>query len=196
MDNRAGFGHPSAKRSPGRILMLGSRPFIVLACAAAIALPSAALAQKSQAQLDWEASQAAFLADNAKKPGWKTTADGLQYHRTSKPNPKGAQPTEASDIEVKYVGTTISDNEFDASPEGGTSTFKVEDVIKGWREGLPMMREGESWEFAIPADLGYGDRVKPRIPQGSALIFKVTLIKVLSNPAAPSAPAKAAAKKK
>ena len=176
--------------------MVVSRRFLVLSCAAAMAMPSAALAQKSSSQLDWEANQATALADNLKKPGWKATADGLQYKRASKPNPKGAQPTSASEVEVKYVGKTVSDNQFDASPDGSTSTFTLDGVIKGWAEGIPMMREGETWDFVIPAALAYGDRAKPGIPAGSALQFEVTLVKVLTNPAAapPPAAAKAAAK--
>jgi FKBP-type peptidyl-prolyl cis-trans isomerase len=175
-----------------------SRRLFVFACALTLALPSAALAQKSQSQLDWEATQATYLADNLKKPGWKATPDGLQFKRTSKPNPKGKQPTEASEVEVKYVGHTVTDNQFDASPEGETVSFGLDGVIEGWTKGIPMMREGETWSFAIPAQMGYGDRPKPGIPAGSALLFDVTLVKVLTNPAAAPPPAapKAAPKKK
>jgi FKBP-type peptidyl-prolyl cis-trans isomerase FkpA len=176
--------------------MVRLRRFFVLAGAAAIAIPAAALAQKSASQLDWEANQAAFLADNLKKPGWKATASGLQYKRASKPNPKGKMPTADSEVEVKYVGRTISDNQFDATPEGETLSFQLGDVIKGWQEGIPMMREGETWNFAIPAAIAYGDRNKTGIPPGSALQFEVTLVKVKTNPAAAAPPpaAKPAAK--
>jgi FKBP-type peptidyl-prolyl cis-trans isomerase FkpA len=171
------------------------RRLALIGLAAALALSATAvLAQKSQSQLDWEANQAAYLAENLKKPGWKATASGLQYRRSSKASPKGAQPTADSQVEVKYVGTTISDNEFDSTAEGETSSFELARVIQGWQEAIPMMREGEVWDFAIPAELGYGDRAKPGIPAGSALLFKVTLVKVLSNPATPVA-AKPAAKK-
>jgi FKBP-type peptidyl-prolyl cis-trans isomerase FkpA len=173
-----------------------SRRLIVLACAAALALPGAALAQKSQSQLDWEATQATYLADNLKKPGWKASPEGVQFKRTSKANPKGKQPTAESEVEVKYVGHTVTDNEFDASPEGETVSFGLGEVIEGWTKGIPMMREGETWSFAIPAALGYGDRPKPGIPAGSALLFDVTLVKVLSNPAAPPPPAAKPAPKK
>jgi len=177
--------------------MLVSRRLLVLACAAAVALPTAALAQKSASQLDWENTQATYLAENLKKPGWKATPDGLQFKRISKPNPKGKQPTEASEVEVKYVGHTVTDNQFDASPEGETVSFGLDGVIEGWTKGIPMMREGETWSFAIPAAMGYGDRPKPGIPAGSALLFDVTLVKVLSNPAAAAPPvAKPPAKKK
>jgi FKBP-type peptidyl-prolyl cis-trans isomerase FkpA len=177
------------------------RRLAILGLASALTFSAtAALAQKSQSQLDWEATQAAYLAENLKKPGWKATASGLQYRRSSKANPKGAQPTADSEVEVKYVGTTVSDNEFDATAEGETSSFSLGRVIAGWQEAIPMMREGEVWDFAIPAELGYGDRAKPGIPAGSALLFKVTLVKVMTNPAPPPAPvvkpaAKPAAKK-
>ncbi|MDB5451591.1 MAG: FKBP-type peptidyl-prolyl cis-trans isomerase [Caulobacteraceae bacterium] len=174
-----------------------SRRLIVLACAAALVLPGAAFAQKSQSQLDWEATQATYLTDNLKKPGWKASADGVQFKRISKPNPKGKQPTAESEVEVRYVGKTVSDNQFDASPESETTSFGLGEVIEGWTKGIPMMREGETWSFAIPAALGYGDRAKPGIPAGSALLFDVTLVKVLTNPAAAPPPAaKPAAKQK
>jgi FKBP-type peptidyl-prolyl cis-trans isomerase FkpA len=198
VDFAGNFRHPSSKIGKGKSIMVRFRLLTVVLALTALAFAPAALAQKSQSQLDWEASQAAALADNLKKPGWKATADGLQYHRASKANPKGAQPTATSEVEVKYVGKTVSDNQFDASPEGETLSFTLDGVIKGWEEGIPMMREGETWDFAIPADLAYGDRPKPGIPAGSALMFNVTLVKVHSNPAAPvvTAPAKKTVAKK
>lgn len=176
--------------------MFGSRHLVMVAIVAALALPGVAFAQRSASQQAWDDTQTAFLADNLKKPGWKAAADGLQYHRVSKANPKGKQATADSEVEVKYVGKTVTDIQFDASPEGETLSFGVSDVILGWQEGIPMMREGETWNFAIPAKLAYGDRPKPGIPAGSALLFEVTLVKVLSNPAAPvvaKAPVKAGA---
>ena len=134
--------------------------------------------------MDWETNQASFLADNLKKPGWKASASGLEYKRVSKPNPKGAMPTADSEVEVKYVGKTVADNQFDATPDGETLSFGLGEVILGWQQGIPMMREGETWDFAIPAGLAYGDRPKPGIPAGSALQFEVTLVKVKSSPAA------------
>lgn len=195
MDKRARIGEASGtfKREAS---MIGSRRQVVLALtvAAVLAPASAALAQKSQAQLDWEAQQSAYLAANLKKPGWKATASGVQYKKV-KANPKGKQPTATSEVEVKYVGRTVTDNQFDASADGETSRFELNGVIKGWAEGIQLMREGEVFEFAIPAELGYGDRPKAGIPVGSALLFNVTLVKVLTNPAAPAPAAKAPAKK-
>jgi FKBP-type peptidyl-prolyl cis-trans isomerase len=161
---------------------------LTLAGLAAAFVAGPALAQKSQSQLDWEKTQADYLAENLKKSGWKATASGVQFKRL-KANPKGKQPTAESEVEVKYVGKTVTDNQFDATEDGETSSFGLQEVIPGWTEGIPMMREGEVWSFAIPAALGYGDRPKPGIPAGSALLFDVTLVKVLTNPAAAPTPA-------
>ena len=61
---------------------------------------------------------------------------------------------------------------------GQTATFPLNGVIKGWTEGLQLMKEGATYEFYIPSDLAYGDRGNQSIPGGSTLIFKVELIKV------------------
>lgn len=132
-----------------------------------------ALAQKSQAQQDWEKTQADALAANAKKPGWKTAASGLQYHRV-KANPKGTQPGPDTSVTIAYVGKNGADNIFDQSD---SFDLKVNEMVKGMREGLQMMRAGETWDFAMPAELGYGDRSGPGRPAGSALFFHVTLLK-------------------
>lgn len=155
-----------------------TRRFAAVAALAALTLAAPAFAQKSAAQLDWEAKQAEFMAANLKEKGWKATASGLQYKRLSKARPKGAQPKADSIVTVAYEGRTVSDVVFDASPEGEPITFGFDEVIKGWGEAIPMMRVGETWEFVIPAELAYGDRSRPKIPAGSALRFKVELLDV------------------
>jgi FKBP-type peptidyl-prolyl cis-trans isomerase FkpA len=137
-------------------------------------IATGASAQKSAAQQDWEAQQAAYLAANGKKPGWKTTASGVQYHLASKAT-KGAQPKADSQVKVKYVGHTVTDVEFDASDD---TTMGVNEFVKGLREVVPMMHVGETWDFVVPAELGYGERTRPKIPVMSALIFKITLVAI------------------
>lgn len=150
------------------------RPLAVgaLAVAALAAMP--AFAQLSPAQQDWANKQKDFLAANLKKPGWKVTADGLEYHKV-KSNPKGAQPGADTPITFSYVGKTSTDTTFDSSD---SFDGKPSEMVKGMTEGLQMMRQGETWDFAMPPELGYGDRSGPGRPPGTALQFHVTLLKV------------------
>lgn len=120
----------------------------------------------------------AFLAQNAKKTGVKTTASGLQYRVITKG--KGAKPIDNSKVTVDYQGSLINGKVFDSSYKRGTpATFPVDGVIPGWTEALKMMREGATWMLYIPANLAYGEHGAGQlIPPNSVLIFKVHLISV------------------
>jgi FKBP-type peptidyl-prolyl cis-trans isomerase FklB len=94
---------------------------------------------------------------NAKKEGVKTTASGLQYKVLK--SGAGKSPKPADKVKVHYHGTLIDGSVFDSSVERGEPvTFGVNDVIAGWSEALPMMKEGDKWQLVIPPKLGYGDR--------------------------------------
>ena len=72
---------------------------------------------------------------------------------------------------------------FDSSIQRGTpATFALNQVIKGWQEGLQEMQEGGKAQLLIPSDLGYGPQGQPQagIPGGALLIFEVELKKVKS----------------
>lgn len=71
---------------------------------------------------------------------------------------EGAQPTLKSNVEVHYHGTLTDGTVFDSSVERGqTISFPLGGVIKGWQEGLQMMKEGGKATLVIPSDLAYGD---------------------------------------
>lgn len=131
-------------------------------------------------QANWEAGQAAYLAWNGTRRGWTTTDTGLQYRLVSKANAKGAQPEASDTVKVHYRGTFIDGREFDSSYSRNEPTsFPLNRVIKGWTEGVALMREGETFEFVIPADLAYGSRwMGTEIPANSALRFTVELLDV------------------
>jgi FKBP-type peptidyl-prolyl cis-trans isomerase len=132
-------------------------------------------------QADWAAMQARFLAENAKKPGWKTTPSGLQYKKLADAKAPGPKPAPGSEVTVHYEGKLIDGQVFDSSyARNEPATFPLDGVIPGWGEGVPHMREGETFEFAIPAALAYGSRATGPIPPGSALIFKVELLKAMT----------------
>ena len=119
-----------------------------------------------------------FLAENAKKPGVKTLPSGLQYEVLREGN--GRKPTATDQVECHYEGTLINGQVFDSSyRRGETATFGLNQVIKGWTEGLQLMQEGAKYRFFIPCNLAYGEQgAGQAIPPYAALIFDVELIKV------------------
>jgi FKBP-type peptidyl-prolyl cis-trans isomerase FklB len=118
-----------------------------------------------------------FLDENKGKEGIKTTATGLQYKVVKEG--KGKTPTANDKVTVNYEGKLIDGKIFDSSYERKKpETFPVTGVIKGWTEGLLLMKEGGIYELYIPSDLAYGDAGNSSIPGGSTLVFKVELIKV------------------
>ena len=118
----------------------------------------------------------------------KATASGLQYKVIKEGN--GPQPKASDTVTVDYKGTLINGTEFDSSyKRGEPATFPLNGVIKGWTEGLQLMKTGGKTQFFIPADLAYGQRqMGPDIPPNSTLIFEVEL-KSVQPPAAGSSPA-------
>lgn len=123
------------------------------------------------------AEQTKFLAENAKKEGVKTTASGLQYKVLKEGS--GKQATPDSTVTVHYTGKTIDGNIFDSSVQRGEpATFPLSQVIKGWTEGVSLMKEGSKFEFYIPAELAYANQERPGIPANSALVFEVELLSV------------------
>ena len=118
-----------------------------------------------------------FLAENAKKEGVKTLANGVQYKVIKEGT--GAIPTDTSLVKVHYEGRLINDSIFDSSyKRGEPTTFRANQVIKGWTEALCHMPAGSVWEVYIPQEQGYGEREQNIIKPFSALIFKIELIEV------------------
>jgi FKBP-type peptidyl-prolyl cis-trans isomerase FklB len=135
--------------------------------------------QKQKAAGEKNASEGAkFLEENKKKEGVKATASGLQYKAIKEGT--GPQPKETDTVTVNYRGTLINGTEFDSSyKRGQPATFPLNGVIKGWTEGLQLMKTGSKYQFVVPASLAYGDRnVGPDIAPNSTLIFEVELIGV------------------
>merc|ERR1711907_205109 len=123
-----------------------------------------------------------YLEENKKKEGVVTLPSGLQYKVLRKGS--GAHhPTVDSPCECHYEGTLIDGTEFDSSyKRGSPTTFAPNQVIKGWTEAMQLMVEGDKWEMYIPSDLAYGESGSPpKIPGGSALIFRMEIIKIKGN---------------
>ena len=121
-----------------------------------------------------------FLAANKFKEGVKTTASGLQYiviKEGSGEKPSG--PT--TKVKVHYHGTNSEGKVFDSSVDRGTpSDFGLNQVIKGWTEGVQLMNEGAKYKFFIPQELAYGAQQKGAdIKPFSTLVFEIELLEVL-----------------
>ena len=119
-----------------------------------------------------------FLAENAKKEGVKVLPSGLQYEVLREGT--GKQPSATSTVECHYEGTLIDGTKFDSSYDRNqTATFGLNQVIKGWTEGVQLMKEGAKYRFFIPYTLAYGERgAGGSIPPCAALIFIVELVAV------------------
>ena len=121
----------------------------------------------------------AFLAENAKAAGVKTTASGLQY-RVLRAG-AGATPKPTDSVRAHYEGRLINGSVFDSSYERGEpSVFPVGRVIAGWTEALQLMKVGAKWELFIPSDIAYGAEGRaPSIGPNETLLFTIELVDVL-----------------
>lgn len=130
-------------------------------------------------------SGAKFIEDFVKKETATKTGTGLAYKVLN--NGTGKMPKVDDIVEVHYHGTLIDGTVFDSSIERGKSiSFPLNRVIKGWTEGLQIMKEGGKNKFVIPSELAYGDAGDPpKIPGGATLVFEVELIKVSSQKKVP-----------
>lgn len=122
-----------------------------------------------------------FLEENKTKEGVKVTASGLQYIVLKEG--EGEHPVATSTVEVHYHGTTPDGVVFDSSVDRGqTISFGLNQVIKGWTEGVQLMTVGSKYKFFIPQELAYGANapqggngpIKPYMP----LVFEVELFKI------------------
>ena len=127
---------------------------------------------------DNKAAGEKFLAENKTKEGVVTTPSGLQYKIITKGT--GEIPADTSKVKVNYKGTLIDGTEFDSSyKRNEPTTFRANQVIKGWTEALTMMPVGSKWEVYIPQELGYGGReTGGQIKPFSALVFEVELVSI------------------
>lgn len=138
-----------------------------------------AVTEKMQAAAAKEAEAAAaagkqWLEANKSKEGVQTTASGLQY--SVKKEGTGAAIAKGDLVSVEYEGRLTNGEVFDSNKGGKDFDVPVVDntVIKGWIEGLQLMKQGGEYTLYIPADLAYGNASpSPKIPAGSVLVFDI-----------------------
>lgn len=130
-----------------------------------------ALAEKNKKEGD------AFLAENGKKDGIKTTKSGLQYQVITEGT--GPSPKSTDTVRTHYKGTLLNGTEFDSSYKREVpATFAVDGVIEGWTEALQLMKVGSKWRLFLPAELAYKERGTRdgTIGPNAVLVFEVELL--------------------
>jgi len=120
---------------------------------------------------------AEFMETNKTAEGVKTTASGLQY-LVLQAGTGEVHPAATDRVKVHYEGKLLDGTVFDSSVKRGKPiSFGLNQVIKGWTEGVQLMVVGEATRFFIPAEMAYGDKgAGGDIPGGSTLIFDVELL--------------------
>ncbi|MFY0631220.1 MAG: FKBP-type peptidyl-prolyl cis-trans isomerase [Flavobacteriaceae bacterium] len=122
-----------------------------------------------------------FLNANKSKKGVITTASGLQYIVLKEG--KGESPKAMSKVKVHYHGTTITGEVFDSSVEKKRPyELGVNQFVRGFGEGLQLMKVGAKYKFFIPQELAYGVQQRGAlIKPFSALVFEVELLDILDK---------------
>ncbi len=120
-----------------------------------------------------------FLARAARDPEVRATKSGLMYKVLKEGT--GRKPKATDQVRCHYEGTFPNGQIFDSSyKRGEPAVFGLNQVIKGWTEGLQLMAEGAKYELYLPYQLAYGERgAGGAIPPFSALKFVVELLEVL-----------------
>ncbi|GHT61446.1 peptidyl-prolyl cis-trans isomerase [Bacteroidia bacterium] len=139
----------------------------------------AASLEKQYAQA--KAENLKYLEDNKSKEGVVTLPSGLQYKVIKAGT--GAKPKATDQVKVNYVGTTIDGKEFDSSIKSGKpAEFYLNQVVKGWTEGIQLMPVGSKYLLYIPYDLAYGPEGRGgAIPPFATLIFEVDLLDITTS---------------
>lgn len=109
-------------------------------------------------------------------PEMFTSASGLKYGDWIVGN--GPSPRQGQRVTVHYTGWLTNGTEFDGSRGDKPATFGLNQVIRGWTEGLQGMKVGGHRRLVIPPELGYGANAKGKIPPNSTLIFEIELLDI------------------
>ena len=120
-----------------------------------------------------------FLNENKAKRGIVVLPSGVQYRVIEEGS--GSRPMTESEVSVHYRSSTMSGLEFDSSfARGEPVIFKVDQVIKGWQEVLPLMKTGAKWQVFVPPELAYGLRGQRPVGPNEALVFDINLVEIKS----------------
>ncbi|KJZ10510.1 MAG: FKBP-type peptidyl-prolyl cis-trans isomerase [Marinomonas sp.] len=134
--------------------------------------------KNKQLAIENASAGSAFLAENAKDPDVVTTDSGLQF-KILQQGTGDVHPNATDQVKVHYHGTLVDGRIFDSSVDRGEPiSFGLNQVIKGWTEGVQLMVVGEKRRLFIPSELAYGQSSAGIITPGSTLIFDVELLEI------------------
>ena len=119
---------------------------------------------------DWKVINQQWYEQHKDDDGFLRTPSGLCYKVIHQGFMR--HPNSNSVVKAQYQGQLIDGSTFDS----GEFHRYLAESIKGWQEGLKLMRGGARFQFYIPAELAYGEDGQGAIPPHSILIFDITLI--------------------
>jgi FKBP-type peptidyl-prolyl cis-trans isomerase len=137
-----------------------------------------------------------FLDRNGKESGVVTMPSGLQYRVLAAGDAGGKTPGPTDQVTVRYRARLADGTEFDRSDtHKQPATFRVNSVLKAWREAFLAMKPGATWQLFVPPELGYGANSPPAVPPGALLVYELELLRVEPTEPAPVKPPPAEAAK-
>ncbi len=175
-------------RPTAMVVYVGIVAFIIMVIAALVVPPAADSVPPTVAVPTAAPTTAAsanptpavdYMATITADPEVTTTASGLMYKVDTEGS--GAKPTVSDTVTVNYEGRLLDGTVFDSSyARNQPATFALNEVIKGWTEGLQLMPVGSKYTFYIPGNLAYGANppAGSGIPVNATLVFDVELLSI------------------
>ena len=145
------------------------KTFPLIALAAALGLAGSAVAQDKKEDI--------YKLPSLDDKGWKSTDSGLKIWDVKEG--KGDAVKAGATVKVHYTGWLTNGKVFDSSRKRDEAIeFGLNQVIKGWTEGVQGMKVGGTRRLLIPPELAYGNQDKGDIPPKSTLVFDIELLEV------------------
>ncbi len=142
-------------------------------------IPALQTARASAAATVEKKAGQAFLDKAAAEKGATRTASGMII--TTGKAGDGASPKATDRVKVHYQGALTDGTVFDSSVKRNEPlTLALNNVIKCWTEGVPMMKVGGKSKLVCPSDIAYGDQGRPPIIKpGATLVFEIELLEIV-----------------